>query len=137
MVLEPERYIEPFAAAGASMFTLHPEATIHIQRHLAAVRRHGMLAGLALNPASPLTLAEEVITDLDVLLIMTVNPGSGGQDYLPSSTDKIRRARELLQRKRIGCIPRSGRRHHAPHDHGGPRGRGGYLHRRERHLHEP
>lgn len=96
MVVEPERYIEPFAAAGASVFTLHPEATVHVQRQLAAVRARGMLAGLALNPGSPLALAAEVVADLDLLLVMTVNPGFGGQTYLPGSNDKIRRARELL-----------------------------------------
>jgi ribulose-phosphate 3-epimerase len=96
MVVEPERYIEPFAEAGASVFTFHPEATVHVQRHLAAVRGRGMLAGLALNPSSPLALIEEVIADLDLVLVMTVNPGFGGQTYLPSANDKIRRARDLL-----------------------------------------
>jgi ribulose-phosphate 3-epimerase len=96
MVVEPERYLEPFAAAGASVFTFHPEATLHVQRQLAATRSRGMLAGLALNPGSPLALAEEVVTDIDLLLIMTVNPGFGGQVYLPSANDKIRRARDLL-----------------------------------------
>ncbi|HEX4628841.1 MAG TPA: ribulose-phosphate 3-epimerase [Gemmatimonadales bacterium] len=97
MVVEPERYVESFAAAGASVFTFHPEATIHVQRLLAAVRRRGMLAGLALNPGSPLALAEEVVAELDLLLVMTVNPGFGGQTYLPASNDKIRRARALLE----------------------------------------
>ena len=96
MVIEPERYIEPFAAAGASVFTFHPEATVHVQRQLAAVRARGMLAGLALNPGSPLSLAEEVVGDLDLLLVMAVNPGFGGQTYLPAANEKIRRARELL-----------------------------------------
>jgi ribulose-phosphate 3-epimerase len=96
MVIEPEHYIEPFAAAGASVFTFHPEATVHVQRQLDAVRQRGMLAGLALNPGTPLTYAEEVVTDLDLLLLMTVNPGFGGQSYLPGSDDKIRRARALL-----------------------------------------
>src|SRR3989449_7641313 len=96
MVVEPERYIEAFAAAGASVFTPHPEATIHGQRQLAHVRNRGMLAGLALNPGTPLALADEVVADLDLLLVMTVNPGFGGQGYLPSSNEKIRRARELL-----------------------------------------
>lgn len=100
MVVEPERYVEPFAAAGASVFTFHPEATVHVQRLLAAVRRHGMLAGLALNPGSPLALAEEVVRDLDLLLVMTVNPGFGGQTYLPASNEKIHRARELLSAHR-------------------------------------
>jgi ribulose-phosphate 3-epimerase len=96
MVVEPERYIEPMAEAGASVCTFHPEATVHVQRQLAAARQRGMLAGLALNPASPLALVEEVLEDVDLLLIMTVNPGFGGQSYLPGATDKIRRARALL-----------------------------------------
>ena len=96
MVVEPERYIEPMADAGASVCTFHPEATVHVQRQLAAVRQRGMLAGLALNPASPLALVEEVLEDVDLLLIMTVNPGFGGQSYLPGATDKIRRARAVL-----------------------------------------
>jgi len=96
MVVEPERYIDAFAAAGASVFTLHPEATLHVQRQLATVRDRGMLAGLALNPGTPLALAEEVVADLDLLLVMTVNPGFGAQGYLPASNEKIRRARELL-----------------------------------------
>lgn len=96
MVVEPERYIDSFADAGANVFTFHPEATVHVQRHLATIRAKGMLAGLALNPSSPLSLVEEVVADLDLLLIMTVNPGFGGQSYIPASTDKIRRTRELL-----------------------------------------
>jgi len=96
MVVEPENYIEPFAAAGASVFTFHPEATVHVQRQLEAAKRRGMLAGLALNPGTPLSYAEEVVADLDLLLVMTVNPGFGGQSYLPASNDKIQRARALL-----------------------------------------
>lgn len=96
MVEHPERYIDAFADAGASTFTFHPEATIHVQRHLARVREHGMLAGLALNPATPLTAVEEVLDDLDLLLMMSVNPGYGGQRYLPAATGKIARARAML-----------------------------------------
>ncbi len=96
MVRNPEHYIEEYAGTGASVFTFHPEATVHVQRHLAAVRERGMLAGLALNPSSPVALAEEVLDDLDVVLVMSVNPGYGGQSYLPSATDKIRRVRALL-----------------------------------------
>jgi ribulose-phosphate 3-epimerase len=95
MVVEPENFIESFAAAGASVFTFHPEATIHVQRQLDAVKKQGMMAGLALNPATPLAHAEEVIRDIDLLLIMTVNPGFGGQSYLPGSNDKIQRAHAL------------------------------------------
>jgi ribulose-phosphate 3-epimerase len=98
MVLEPERYIAEYADLGVNVFTFHPEATVHAQRHLATIRERGMLAGLSLNPSSPLALVEEIVPDLDLLLIMSVNPGFGGQSYLPGATDKIRRARVLLDR---------------------------------------
>ena len=100
MVVDPERYVEPMADAGASVVTFHPEATVHVQRQLAAIRQRGMLAGLALNPGAPFALVEEVVVDIDLLLIMTVNPGFGGQRYLPASTEKIRRARALLSAQR-------------------------------------
>ncbi len=96
MVRYPERYIEEYADAGANLFTFHPEATVHVQRHLAAVRERGMLGGLALNPSTPLAFAEEVLDDLDLVLVMSVNPGYGGQSYLPAATEKIRRVRALL-----------------------------------------
>jgi ribulose-phosphate 3-epimerase len=96
MVTEPERYIDPFAEAGATVFTFHPEATIHVQRQLCTVRERGMQAGLALDPGTPLALVEDVVGDLDLLLIMSVNPGFSGQEYLPVATDKLRRARRLL-----------------------------------------
>jgi ribulose-phosphate 3-epimerase len=98
MVQHPERYLAEYADAGASVFTFHPEATVHVQRHLAAARDHGMLAGLALNPGTPVAYVEEVADDLDLVLVMSVNPGYGGQSYLASSTDKIRRVRALLDR---------------------------------------
>ena len=96
MVRHPERYITEYADAGANVFTFHPEATVHAQRHLAAVRERGMLAGLALNPSTPLAFAQELLDDLDLVLVMSVNPGYGGQSYLPSATEKIRRVRGLL-----------------------------------------
>jgi ribulose-phosphate 3-epimerase len=100
MVQHPEHYIAEYADAGANVFTFHPEATVHVQRQLAAVRERGMLAGLALNPATPLSLIEEVVPELDLALVMSVNPGYGGQSYLPGSSDKIRRVRALLDRHR-------------------------------------
>lgn len=96
MVRHPEHYINEYADAGANLFTFHPEATVHAQRHLAAVRERGMLAGLALNPSTPVAFAEEVLDDLDLVLVMSVNPGYSGQSYLPSATEKIRRVRALL-----------------------------------------
>jgi ribulose-phosphate 3-epimerase len=100
MVVEPEHYIDEFAAAGAAGFTFHPEATIHVQRQLVRVREKGMRAGLALNPASPVGLLEDVLDDLDLVLVMSVNPGYGGQHYIEASTGKIRRVRGLLDARR-------------------------------------
>lgn len=99
MVQEPEHYISRYAAAGAAVFTIHPEATIHLQRQLAAIREAGMKAGLALNPGTPVGVLEEVVEDLDLVLVMSVNPGFGGQQYLPAARDKIRRVREVLDRR--------------------------------------
>jgi ribulose-phosphate 3-epimerase len=103
MVRHPEQYIAEYADAGAAVFTFHPEATVHVQRQLAAVRECGMRAGLALNPATPLALIEEAVPDLDLVLVMSVNPGYGGQSYLPGATDKIRRVRTLLDGRRSGA----------------------------------
>jgi ribulose-phosphate 3-epimerase len=99
MVERPEQYLEEFADAGANVFTFHPEATVHVQRHLAAARERGMMAGLALNPSTSVGLLEELLDDLDLVLVMSVNPGYGGQTYLPQSTEKIRRVRALLDRR--------------------------------------
>ena len=104
MVQEPERYISEFAAAGAAIFTFHPEATVHVQRQLAAVREAGMLAGLAFNPGTPLAVLDEVVDDVDLVLVMSVNPGFGGQRYLASATDKIRRVREILDRRHSKAV---------------------------------
>ena len=96
MVVEPENYFEEFAAAGANTLTLHVEAAPHLQRQLARIRELGCAAGVALNPATPVESVREVISDLDLLLIMTVNPGFGGQAFIPHSVDKVARARAML-----------------------------------------
>jgi ribulose-phosphate 3-epimerase len=96
MVERPEHYLAEFAQAGATVFTFHPEATVHVQRHLASARERGMLAGLALNPSTPVSIIEELVDDVDLVLVMSVNPGYGGQSYLSHSTEKIRRVRALL-----------------------------------------
>ncbi|MEO9116606.1 MAG: ribulose-phosphate 3-epimerase [Gemmatimonadaceae bacterium] len=100
MVEHPESYLEDFAQAGASGLTIHAEATVHLQRNLAQIRSLGCRAGVALNPATPLDAIVEVTDDIDLLLIMTVNPGFGGQQFIPASVDKIRRARKLLDEVR-------------------------------------
>lgn len=104
MVVEPERYIEEYADLGADGFTFHIEATVHAQRHLAAIRERGMRAGIALNPSTPLAAIEEVVDDLDLLLVMSVNPGFGGQAYWAGSTRKLARARDLLANRRSNAI---------------------------------
>jgi ribulose-phosphate 3-epimerase len=99
MVERPEFYIAPFADAGADVFSFHPETTAHVHRQLEQIRACGMQAGLAVNPGTPLDHAEEVIDGVDVLLIMTVNPGFAAQQYVPASTAKIGRARRLLDER--------------------------------------
>jgi ribulose-phosphate 3-epimerase len=101
MVAEPEKYFDDFAAAGASGMTIHAEAAPHLHRQLERIRELGCRAGVALNPATPLSAASEVLPELDVLLIMSVNPGFGGQQFIEYSIDKVRRARLMLDED--GC----------------------------------
>ena len=96
MVIEPEKYFDDFVAAGATGLTIHQEAAPHLQRQLARIRQLGCLAGVALNPGTALSSVSEVLDDLDLLLIMTVNPGFGGQKFIPATFDKITRARRML-----------------------------------------
>jgi ribulose-phosphate 3-epimerase len=96
MVVEPERNFEAFAKAGASVLTIHVEAAPHLHRQLMRIKELGCAAGAVLNPATSVESVREVAADLDLLLIMTVNPGFGGQRFIPSSVDKVRRARALL-----------------------------------------
>jgi ribulose-phosphate 3-epimerase len=103
MVVHPESYLEDFARAGATGLTIHAEATVHLQRHLAHIRSLGCRAGVAINPATSLDVVREVTSDIDLLLVMTVNPGFGGQKFIPASVDKIRRARHLLDESRSGA----------------------------------
>jgi ribulose-phosphate 3-epimerase len=100
MVEEPERYFEAFAGAGAGGMTIHVETAPHLQRQLARIRELGCAAGAAVNPGTSLTSVREVIEDLDLLLVMTVNPGFGGQEFIPASPDKVARARQLLSEGR-------------------------------------
>ena len=103
MIVEPGNYLEPFARAGATGLTIHVEAAPHLQRQLARIRELGCLAGAAVNPGTPLDAIREVASDLDLLLVMTVNPGFGGQEFIPASLDKIARARRLLDDARSGA----------------------------------
>ena len=96
MVIEPEKYFDDFVAAGANGLTIHQEVSPHLQRQLARIRQLGCKAGVTLNPGTPLSSIAEVVDDLDLLLIMTVNPGFGGQKFIPATFDKIRRAKQML-----------------------------------------
>ena len=99
MIERPERYLRQFAAAGATFLTVHQEAVRHLHRAIADIRALGLLPGVALNPATPLVQIEEVCADLDLLLVMTIDPGFGGQELIPATIDKVARARQLLDRR--------------------------------------
>ena len=96
MVVEPEHYFDDFVAAGATGLTIHAEVSPHLQRQLARIRELGCAAGVALNPSTPLSAVEEVLSDIDLLLVMSVNPGFGGQSFIASSHRKIREIKKLV-----------------------------------------
>lgn len=96
MIDDPDQYLEAFVDAGADILTVHQEACRHLHRTVQRIRELGARAGVAVNPATSLESVREVLPDLDMLLIMSVNPGFGGQSYIPGSTDKLRRARGML-----------------------------------------
>ena len=98
MMLEPERYVDAFAAAGCTRLTVHQEACPHLHRTIQQIHEAGMEAGVALNPATPLASVEDVLADIDLLLVMTVNPGFGGQAFIQGMVPKIERARAMLDR---------------------------------------
>jgi ribulose-phosphate 3-epimerase len=96
MVVEPESYFDAFAKAGATTLTIHAEAAPHLHRQLHRIKELGCRAGAVINPATPLSALEEVVADLDLLLIMSVNPGFGGQGFISSQLDKIRAVRRRI-----------------------------------------
>jgi ribulose-phosphate 3-epimerase len=98
MIEDPDRYVETFVEAGASMISVHAEAVRHLHRTVHFIRALGARAGVALNPATPVVALEEIAADVDHVLVMSVNPGFGGQTFIPRSESKIRAIRELLDR---------------------------------------
>ncbi len=96
MIEHPERYIDAFAAAGSDVITVHVEAAVHLHRTIGLIKEKGLKAGLSLNPATPLCLAEPILGELDLLLVMTVNPGFGGQRFIEAMLPKIASARKLI-----------------------------------------
>jgi ribulose-phosphate 3-epimerase len=96
MIVEPERYVDAFVEAGANIVTVHWEATVHAHRLIEQIKSAGARAGLAVNPATSLSELDEILPYIDLLLVMSVNPGFGGQSYIPTSTAKIAAARRLI-----------------------------------------
>ncbi len=99
MIENADRYLDAFADAGASWISLHVEAMPHLQRSVARLRARGVRPGVVLNPATPIGALDEILPEVDYVLVMSVNPGFGGQKFLPASLDKIRRLRALIQQR--------------------------------------
>jgi ribulose-phosphate 3-epimerase len=97
MIVEPEKYFEAFAKAGADYLTIHLEASTHLHRSLQAIKSLGMKAGVALNPHTSVSLLEDVLTDIDLVLIMSVNPGFGGQTFIPQALKKVAALKQMIQ----------------------------------------
>lgn len=105
MIVQPERYLAEFRDAGADMLVVHAESTVHLQRTLAEIRRLGMKAGVALNPSTPLSVLDYVTDDVDMVLVMSVNPGFGGQKFLPATIRKVAELRAKLNAAgRADCL---------------------------------
>lgn len=104
MIVEPEKYIQAFKDAGADVLTIHVEACTHLHRALQQIRALGMKAGIALNPHTSLSAIEDIITDADLVCLMSVNPGFGGQRFIPQTLDKIKRLKEMIVEKNATAL---------------------------------
>ena len=104
MIIDPDRYIEEFANLGASILTVHYEACTHLHRTLQAIKAHGMKAGVALNPHTNIMLLEDTIQDIDVVLIMSVNPGFGEQSFIEHTYEKVKALKALIKRKNSSAL---------------------------------
>jgi ribulose-phosphate 3-epimerase len=103
MIEEPDRYLEMFAEAGADTLIVHQEGAVHLNRTVQAIHALGKRAGVAINPATPASFLEEILPDLELVLVMTVNPGFGGQEFVAGTLPKIRRVRRMIELARPGC----------------------------------
>jgi len=101
MIEAPERYLEVFAEAGATILTVHQEACTHLHRTVERIRELGMRPGVSINPSTPISVLDEILPYVDLVLLMTVNPGFGGQRYIPTSTEKVARMRRILQERHL------------------------------------
>ena len=103
MIEQPDRYLGQFAEAGADIITVHYEACVHLHRVVQAVKELGCRVGTSINPATPVSVLEEVLPELDLVLIMTVNPGFGGQSFIPAGLRKVAQLRQMLDRRELGA----------------------------------
>lgn len=101
MVSNPQDFVEAFAKAGADLLTIHVETAPHLHRVLQTIKEHGLKAGVSLNPSTPLSVVEEVLSEVDMVLLMTVNPGFGGQKFIPSMLDKITRLKSMISERNL------------------------------------
>lgn len=104
MIENASQYIGDFVNAGADMITVHLEAETHLHRTVHLIKKMGIKAGVSINPATPIVLLEDIICDIDSVLVMSVNPGFGGQKFIQSSTDKVSRLREMIKQKEANCL---------------------------------
>ncbi len=104
MIADPDRYIEAFADAGADILTVHVEAPRHIHRTLQRIRARGLGVGLTLNPGTPLSAVEGLLPEVDMVLVMSVNPGFGGQKFIPASLERIRRLRGMIEEQGLSVL---------------------------------
>jgi ribulose-phosphate 3-epimerase len=104
MIERPDRYLDDFINAGADYIAVHYEASVHLHRTIQQIKEKGKIAGVSLNPATPLWSLEDILPDIDFVLLMSVNPGFGGQKYIPHSTDKIRMLKNMLGEKGLPAL---------------------------------
>lgn len=104
MIVEPEKYVEAFFKAGCDNITVHYEACPHLHRNIQQIKSFGIKAGVSINPHTPVSVLENIIADVDVLLIMSVNPGFGGQKFIPQALEKVRQAKELIRAKNSNAL---------------------------------
>ncbi len=105
MIIEPEKYIDDFARAGADYLTVHEEATVHLQRAVQQIKEAGVKAGVSINPATPVSAIEDIVADVDLVLVMSVNPGFGGQAFIPHALKKLRQLKALIKTKGVQSPP--------------------------------
>jgi ribulose-phosphate 3-epimerase len=104
MIVEPQKFISEFRDLGVHLLNVHYEASLHLNSTISKIKEAGMKAGVTLNPHTPVELLEDIIQDLDLVLIMSVNPGFGGQQFIPQSVDKVRRLKEMIRRKDLTTL---------------------------------